>query len=75
MRPTLVANPVSDRVFQAFAEQQLDEGVEELAVFQMRLRVRYPQAIVHARDLTGEPTAVWYVYRDGQWTNPRESGS
>src|SRR5688500_17248177 len=49
MRPTLVTNPVTDRVFAAFAEQQLEDGLE-LAVFGARLRVRYPQAVVHSRD-------------------------
>jgi hypothetical protein len=73
MRPTLVTNPVTDRVFAAFAEQQLEEGIE-LAVFGARLRVRYPQAVVHSRDLAGEPTTVWYVYRDGHWTNAGDFG-
>ena len=75
MRPTLVVNPVTDRDFNLFAEQQLDEGGETIYAFQTRLRVRYPQAVVHARDLAGEPTAIWYVYRDGHWTNPRDVGS
>jgi hypothetical protein len=75
MRPTLVVNPISDRSFGAFAEQQLDEGVLTIAEFQARLRVRYPHAVVHARELTGEPTAIWYVYRDGRWTNAGETGS
>ena len=72
MRPTLVTNPVTDRVFRAFAERELEEGME-LAVFGERLRVRYPQAVVHSRDLAGEPTTVWYVYRDGHWTNAGDS--
>jgi hypothetical protein len=75
MRPTLVANPVTDRIFRAFAEQQLDDGVSSTAEFQARLRVRYPRAVVHARELTGEPTVIWYVYRDGRWTTNGDTGS
>jgi hypothetical protein len=33
--------------------------------------VLYPRAAVHARDLAGELIPVWYVYRDGHWTDPR----
>ena len=73
MRPTLVTNPVNDRVFATFAEQQLEDGMD-LTSFGARLRVRYPRAVVHSRDLAGEPTTVWYVYRDGHWTNADESG-
>lgn len=69
MRPTLVTNPVTDRGFSAFAEEQLDAGFSTVAEFQGRLRVRYPDAVVHARELAGEPRAIWYVYRDGRWTN------
>ena len=68
MRPTLVTNPVIDRAFNAFAEQQLSEGLA-LAEFQTRLRVRYPHAVVHVRELAAESTVIWYVYRDGRWTN------
>lgn len=68
MRPTLVTNPVADRDFSAFAEEQLDVGVMKIEAFQARLHVRYPQAVVHARDLAGEASMIWYVYRDGHWT-------
>lgn len=70
MRPTLLLNPVSDRTFQAFAERLLDEGGGETThEFQARLRVRYPQAVVRARDIAAERRVVWYVYRDGHWTD------
>jgi hypothetical protein len=75
MRPTLVTNPVTDRDFSAFAEQQLDGDPLTVAEFQARLQVRYPRAVVHARELNGEPTAIWYVYRDGRWTNTGNAGS
>lgn len=70
MRPTLVVNPVTDRSFSTFAEHQLDVGDVTIPDFQTRLRVRYPQAVVRARELAGEFTAIWYVYRDGHWTKP-----
>ena len=74
MRPTLVTNPVTDRAFTAFTEEQLHEDMP-LDVFQSRVRVRYPQAVVHSRELAGELTTVWYVYRDGRWTTGGDSGS
>jgi hypothetical protein len=74
MRPTLVVNPVTDRSFAAFAEQQLDEDAGTTAELQVRLRVRYPRSAVHARALAGERITVWYVYRDGHWTDPRNGG-
>ena len=74
MRPTLVVNPVEDRAFTEFAEQQLDDGTQTLAALEARLRSRYPHAAVHARELSGEPLTIWYVYRDGHWTNDRADG-
>ena len=68
MRPTLVTNPVDDRSFRAFAEEQLAEGAATVVEFEARLRLRYPHAVVHARELAAELTAIWYVYRDGRWT-------
>jgi hypothetical protein len=74
MRPTLVINPVTDRDFTAFAERQLEEAMS-IEDFQGRMRVRYPQAVVRPRQLAGESTPVWYVYRDGRWTNPGKANS
>ena len=71
MKPTLVVNPVTDRSFGAFAEQLLEEGANTVEELRVRLRVRYPRSAVHARALAGERITVWYVYRDGQWTDPR----
>jgi hypothetical protein len=68
--PTLVLNPVTDRTFGAFAEREL-ESARDTKEFEARLRARYPAAAVHARVLSGEPTTIWYVYRDGHWTNAR----
>ena len=69
MKPTLVVNPVADREFLAFAEHELEAGAGSVADFQSRLRVRYPLAAVHARELSGERLPIWYVYRDGRWTH------
>jgi hypothetical protein len=38
------------------------------ADLEVRLRTSYPEVIVRARDLAGDQTEVWYVYRDGSWT-------
>ena len=74
MRPTLILNPVADRDFIAFAEQQLDAGVSTVQEFERRLRVRYPRAAVRARELSGERTTVWYVYREGRWEKASADG-
>ena len=70
MVPTLVVNPVDDQVFAAFAQLVVDHGTSSITDFQRRLRTIYPSATVHARELTGEPLVVWYVYRDGHWVRP-----
>ena len=70
MRPTLVINPVTDRTFSAFVQQELD-GARNVAALELRLRTQYPDAAVHPRVLSGEPIPIWYVYRDGRWTDPR----
>jgi hypothetical protein len=74
LRPILVVNPVADRTFKAFAEQQLDDGASSVRDLETRLRVRYPRSAVHARELSGEPITIWYVYRDGHWTSDRANG-
>ena len=73
MRPTLVINPMTDRAFVALAEELAEGGVRTTEALETGLRVRYPRAAVHARDLAGEPITIWYVYRDGHWTNPQEA--
>ena len=44
----------------------LDSGSP--ADLEHRLRATYPRVVVRARDLAGDHTEVWYVYRDGSWT-------
>ena len=65
-KPTLIVNPVADREFSRFANAQLD-AAQTAEQLQALLRVRYPEAVVHARELSGERILVWYVYRDGHW--------
>jgi hypothetical protein len=67
----LIINPVTDRDFVSEAERHLDDGATTVDLLESRLRVRYPRAVVHARELSGESTTIWYVYRDGRWTNAR----
>jgi hypothetical protein len=74
MNPTLIVNPITDREFVAAAEEFVTSGAQTTEDLESLLRVRYPRAVVHARELSGEPVTVWYVYRDGRWTNARPSG-
>lgn len=71
MTPTLIVNPVTDREFVAAAEGFVAAGAQTTGELETLLRVEYPRAVVHARELSGEPVIVWYVYRDGRWTNAR----
>ena len=43
-------------------------GARSPADLERRLRETRPRVTVRARDLSGELTEVWYVYRDGSWT-------
>ncbi|MBI2776240.1 MAG: hypothetical protein HYX57_03080 [Chloroflexi bacterium] len=64
-------NPATDRAFVAFAERMLGES-GSAGTLQAALRVRYPDAVVRARELSGELVEIWYVYRDGHWTRSRQ---
>ena len=69
MRPVLVVNPRTDVSFVEFVHEQLDEtSANDPSLLQVRLRTRYPEAVVRVRALANEPSIVWYVYRDGHWT-------
>ena len=67
MNPILVTNPADDDVFRVFARTIVDHGAETTDDLETRLRVVYPDAAVHARELANEPFLLWYVYRDGHW--------
>ncbi len=70
MTVTLLINPSSDTAFGAWVRGVFAESTTARQ-FEERIRVRYPSAAVRTRELSGEPFAVWYVYRDGSWTAPR----
>jgi hypothetical protein len=66
-RPTLVLNPADDEEFHSAAEHLMENGFAEPALLQDCLRMRWPLALVRPRELAGERTQIWYVYRDGHW--------
>jgi len=71
MLPRLITNPPSDGAFRDAAETALEKlppGNRTPAALAAALRGAYPRAAVRARDLAGEQTIIWYVYRDGRWT-------
>jgi hypothetical protein len=63
----LVVNPVADSAFVALANRLVDDGVDDPATLEQRLREQHPRAVVRPRILSGEPIQIWYVYRDGYW--------
>jgi len=65
--PQLLLNPTSDATFVRTARDIVEETPVDIDLAQARLRDRYPDAVIRARDLSGEITVVWYVYRDGHW--------
>jgi hypothetical protein len=66
-RPLIVANPAEDRPFRAFIDAGLLSGIRSPEELEAILRTRYPLAVVRPRELAGERTVVWYVYREGHW--------
>lgn len=68
MRPILILNPRSDAQFVALVSELMADPVGEPSALQEGLRARFPDAVVRRRELSSEPTEVWYVYRDGRWT-------
>lgn len=70
MPATLIVNPSSDASF-VEAVEAVYRNAATIAELESLLRVRYPRATVRARQLSGETAQVWYVYRDGSWTDPR----
>lgn len=67
MSRTLILNPRDDTVFVGCVEAA-SRDARSPGDLEVRLRERYPDAVVRARDLDGEPRTIWYVYRDGHWT-------
>jgi len=64
----LIVNPRSDVRFVQLAAQLTAEIVTQPGDLEAGLRSEFPNAIVRRRELSSEPTEVWYVYRDGRWT-------
>jgi hypothetical protein len=74
-RPVLTTSPPDDDAFRDQAERLLANGAATASALERGLRLRYPKAVVRARDLAGERAVVWYVYRDGRWTRSAEATS
>jgi len=70
MKPVLITNPPDDAAFAEDASAGVDAGSSTPADLQRSLRERYPRAVVRARELSSEPSEVWYVYREGTWVPP-----
>jgi hypothetical protein len=66
--PLLLLNPSSDYGFRQLVHSVMGM-VDDPAALQTMLRLRYPLAVVRARELSGERYKSWYVYRDGRWTD------
>jgi hypothetical protein len=63
----VVINPADDRDFDAHVKSLVPRAGITPEWLQRELRDRYPEAVVHRRELSSEPIAIWYVYRDGRW--------
>ena len=73
--PTIVRNPSDDPGFAAAIDRVLAQGITDIPTFVDRLREIYPLVLVRPRELAGEATVVWYVYRDGRWTSQTQPSS
>jgi len=67
--PTLVINPAADFRLALLARDLAgpDSTPEKL---QQTLRHDYPNLVVRRRELSGENTEIWYLYREGHWIPP-----
>lgn len=70
MRPVLILNPRVDDAFVRRARAAAIDAVDPASLAE-RLRAWYPDIVVRPRELSSEPTVMWYVYRDGRWTPER----
>ena len=74
-QPALAIYPRTDLEFVAMVYTLLVDHADP-AELQVRLRETYPLAVVRPRVISSEPTALWYVYRDGRWNpDPPVDGS
>lgn len=71
----IVTIPTDDSIFHAYvhlayAEVLAPEGRSSRAEpgrLESAIRLRYAEAHVRPRNLSGELVTTWYVYRDGGW--------
>jgi DNA-binding HxlR family transcriptional regulator len=68
VRPVLIVNPRSDVRFGELVAKLTEDVPTSPAELEAQLRAEFPSTIVRRRELSSEPTEVWYVYRDGRWT-------
>lgn len=63
----LIINPASDLELAGLARGLATSGPWTPETLQAELRRTFPKVVVHTRDLSGERTPIWYVYREGRW--------
>jgi hypothetical protein len=64
--PQLLCFPSTDIGFATVVARALDASADRsIRGLEERLRARYPGVRIRRRDLSGEATETWYVYRDG----------
>jgi hypothetical protein len=63
---TFVINPRNDEDFDRLVREEGSTAESALAL-QAVLRHNYPRAVVRPRQLEGERSEIWYVYREGSW--------
>ncbi|CAN5615854.1 hypothetical protein BH23CHL7_BH23CHL7_07930 [soil metagenome] len=61
-----VVNPRRDADFVAMVESEGPHAASPAAL-ERSLRATYTRAVVRLRQLEGERSEVWYVYREGMW--------
>ena len=69
-RPVLMLNPRDDEAFGDLVAELVASGIQTTTALEAALRDRYPEAVVHLREISAERVVVWYVYRDGRWIRP-----
>ncbi len=69
MGPSLIINPSADEEFGRVARMAVDLAAGDIRAAELGLRERYPNALIRARDISGETIVVWYVYREGLWVS------
>ena len=63
----LIINPANDLELAALARNLMKGRSWTPPTLEAELRLTFPNVVVHSRDLAGETTQIWYVYREGHW--------